>query len=124
MTPIDWPAINFNLSYPSALNDNKNLVTSVGYGRKVVESFKNMKARIGMNKLQRMYLQCEDLHCKENLKLHRRKKEGQQLASAEQGDAKTEERTEQQKEDSGERKSSMLHILPFYLPVQCLGRQL
>lgn len=52
----------------------RNLVTSVGCGRKVVESFTNMKARIKMSKTQPIYLQCEDLHCKANLKLHRKKK--------------------------------------------------
>ena len=52
----------------------RNLVKSVGCGRKVVESFTNMKARIKMSKKQPIYLQCEDLYCKANLKLHRKRK--------------------------------------------------
>lgn len=51
----------------------RNLVKSVGCGRKVVESFTNMKARI-KSKKQPIYLQCEDLYCKANLKLHRKRK--------------------------------------------------
>lgn len=40
----------------------------------MVESFTNTKARVKMGKVQPIYLQCEDLHCKANLKLHRKKK--------------------------------------------------
>lgn len=52
----------------------RNLVKNVGCQSKAVESFTNMKARIKMSKIQPIYLQCEDLHCKANLKLQRKRK--------------------------------------------------
>lgn len=51
----------------------RNLVKN-GCGRKAVESFTDMKARIKTSNIQPLYLQCEDLHCKANLKLHRKRK--------------------------------------------------
>lgn len=47
----------------------KNWWWWVGYIRKVAESFTNMKARTEMNRLQTIYLQCEDFHCKARSKM-------------------------------------------------------
>lgn len=48
----------------------------MGYERKVVESFTNMKARIGVNKLLTIHLQCEDLHCKVRSKITQKERGG------------------------------------------------
>lgn len=43
-----------------------------------------------MSKIQPIYLQCEDLHCKADLKLHRKKKKTENPGISKNDNAKTE----------------------------------